>query len=77
MRFTRPVPASKSEQTALADSDIIALYRQNPLAHSTRIFTAFLICIAITYFWDAEYNNGRLADGARSMGRSIVHSMAR
>jgi hypothetical protein len=41
-----------------------------------RIFFAFLIFIAVTYFWDAEYNNGRLADGVRSMGRSIAHSMA-
>jgi hypothetical protein len=41
-----------------------------------RIFIAFLIFIGVTYFWDAEYNNGRLADGVRSMGRSIAHSMA-
>jgi hypothetical protein len=68
---------SEREQTALADSDIIALYWQNPQAPGMRIFGAFLICLAITYFWDAEYNNGRLSDGARSMGRSIAHSMAR
>ena len=41
-----------------------------------RMFGAFLIVIAVLYFWDAEYNNGRLTDGARSMGRSIVHNMA-
>jgi hypothetical protein len=41
-----------------------------------RIFTAFLIFIAVTYFWDAEYNNGRLTDGVRSMGRSILHNVA-
>jgi hypothetical protein len=41
-----------------------------------RIFIAFLIFIAVTYFWDAEYNNGRLADGVRSMGRSMLHSIA-
>jgi len=41
-----------------------------------RIFGAFLIFIAVTYFWDAEYNNGRLADGVYGMGRSIVHNMA-
>jgi hypothetical protein len=41
------------------------------------MFGAFLIVIAVLYFWDAEYNNGKLTDAARSMGRSIVHSMAR
>jgi hypothetical protein len=41
-----------------------------------RIFGAFLISIAIIYFWDAEYNNGRLSDAARSMGRSMAHSMS-
>ena len=68
---------SESEQTKLANQDKIALYRPNPLAHSMRMFGAFLIVIAVIYFWDAEYNNGRLTDGARSMGRSMVHSMAR
>ena len=41
-----------------------------------RIFIAFLIFIVVTYFWEAEYNNGRLADGVRSMGRSMLHSIA-
>jgi hypothetical protein len=50
--------------------------RQYPLGQKMRMFGAFLIFIAVTYFWDAEYNNGRLADGVRSMGRSIVHNMA-
>jgi hypothetical protein len=39
-----------------------------------RMLTAFLIVIAAIYFWDVEYNNGTLSDGARSMGRSIAHS---
>jgi hypothetical protein len=41
-----------------------------------KIFGAFLIFIAIVYVLDAEYNNGRLSDAARSMGRSIAHSMS-
>jgi hypothetical protein len=41
-----------------------------------RMFIAFLIFIALAYFWDAEYNNGRLADGVSSMGQSIYHHMA-
>ena len=76
MRFTRRVPLSESEQTAVADSDKIVFYRPTPPAHSMRMFGAFLIVVAVLYFWDAEYNNGKLTDGARSMGRSIVHSMA-
>ena len=40
-----------------------------------RFIGACLVFIVVTYFWDAEYNNGMLYDGARSMGRSIIHSM--
>jgi hypothetical protein len=42
-----------------------------------KMFMAFLIFLAIAYFWDAGYNNGRLTDGLVSMGRSISHSMLR
>jgi hypothetical protein len=42
-----------------------------------RIFLAILIALAIGYFWDAEYNQGKLFDGFQSMGRSILHGMAR
>jgi hypothetical protein len=42
-----------------------------------RLFLAFLVVLSIAYFWDAEYNNGKLSDGLRSMGRSISHSMGR
>ncbi len=41
-----------------------------------RMFMAFLIFLALAYFWDAGYNNGRLTDGLLSMGRSISHHMA-
>ena len=42
-----------------------------------RLFVTSLIVISVLYFWDAEYNNGTLVDGLRSMGRSISHSMGR
>jgi hypothetical protein len=42
-----------------------------------RLFVAFLMALSIAYFWDVEYNNGKLSDGLRSMGRSISHSMGR
>ena len=42
-----------------------------------KMFMAFLVAIAIAYFWDAQYNNGRLADGLVSMGQSMSHSMLR
>jgi hypothetical protein len=41
-----------------------------------RMFLAFLIILTVAYFWDTEYNNGRLTDGLRSMGRSMYHHMA-
>jgi hypothetical protein len=40
-----------------------------------RFFVASLIVLVALYFWDAEYNNGRLLDGLNSMSRSISHSM--
>ena len=40
-----------------------------------RMFVAFLVALGILYAWDAEYNNGKLADGVIAMGRSITHSM--
>jgi hypothetical protein len=39
-----------------------------------RFFVASLIVLAALYFWDKEYNNGRLLDGLDSMRRSISHS---
>jgi hypothetical protein len=43
--------------------------------NAMRLFVTSLIVISVLYYWDAEYNNGTLADGLRSMGRSISHSM--
>jgi hypothetical protein len=40
-----------------------------------RLFVAFLIVLAVAYFCDVEYNNGKLSDGVRSMGRSMSHGM--
>jgi hypothetical protein len=42
-----------------------------------RIFAAFLIILAVLYFWDVEYNYGTLSDGLKAMGRSILHSVGR
>jgi hypothetical protein len=39
------------------------------------MFVASLIVLAAAYFWDVEYNNGKLSDGVRSMGRSMSHSI--
>jgi hypothetical protein len=41
-----------------------------------RIFLAILITLGIAYFWDAEYNQGKLFDGLLNMGRSMLHGMA-
>jgi hypothetical protein len=38
-----------------------------------RILIASLIILAVLYFWDKDYNNGRLLDGLDSMRRSISH----
>jgi hypothetical protein len=40
-----------------------------------KMFMAFLVALAIAYFWDAQYNNGRLTDGLVSMGQSMSHHM--
>jgi hypothetical protein len=40
-----------------------------------RTLVASLIVLAVLYFWDKDYNNGRLMNGLQSMGRSISHSM--
>lgn len=41
-----------------------------------KMFMALLAALAVAYFWDAQYNNGRLTDGLVSMGQSISHHMA-
>jgi hypothetical protein len=42
-----------------------------------RIFIAILIVLSVAYFWDREYNHGKLFDGLHSMARSMAHSMGR
>jgi hypothetical protein len=39
-----------------------------------RAFVAALIVLTVLYFWDKNYNNGKLLDGLDSMRRSIAHS---
>ena len=36
---------------------------------------ASLIVLSALYFWDREYNHGRLLDGLDGMRRAISHSM--
>ena len=40
-----------------------------------RMLLAFLIVLGGVYLWDANYNNGILMDGAKSMLRDIEHSI--
>jgi hypothetical protein len=40
-----------------------------------RVFVASLIVVSVLYFWDKDYNNGKLLDGLDSMRRSISHNM--
>jgi hypothetical protein len=42
-----------------------------------RGFVASLITLAVLYFWDKDYNNGRLLDGLDQMRRSVSHSFVR
>jgi hypothetical protein len=40
-----------------------------------RVFMASLVVLFVLYFWDRDYNNGKLVDGLDSMRRAISHSM--
>jgi hypothetical protein len=40
-----------------------------------RVFVAFLVVLFAAYYWDAEYNYGKLSDGVRDMARDITHHM--
>jgi hypothetical protein len=40
-----------------------------------RFFLAIIIALAVAYLCDAEYNQGKLFEGVKSMGRDIYHSM--
>lgn len=42
-----------------------------------RTFVASLIVLSVLYFWDNNYNDGKLLDGLESMGRGFSHSMFR
>jgi hypothetical protein len=36
---------------------------------------ASLIVVSVLYFWDKDYNNGKLLDGLNGMRRDIARSM--
>jgi hypothetical protein len=40
-----------------------------------RTFVASLIVLSVLYFWDKDYNNGKLLNGLSGMRRDIAHSM--
>ena len=40
-----------------------------------RVFVASLIVLSVLFFWDKDYNNGKLLDGLDGMRRSISNSM--
>jgi hypothetical protein len=40
-----------------------------------RILIASLAVLAVLYFWDKDYNNGKLLDGLDRMGRDISRSI--
>ena len=41
-----------------------------------RVFVASLIVLFVLYFWDRDYNSGKLLDGLDGMRRAISHSMS-
>jgi hypothetical protein len=42
-----------------------------------RIIVASLVVLSVLYFWDKDYNNGKLLDGLDGMRRAISHSVFR
>ena len=40
-----------------------------------RNLVASLVVLAVLYFWDQGYNNGKLLDGLDSMRQSISHNV--
>jgi hypothetical protein len=54
-----------------------AQFAGNDEGGEMRMFVAFVIVLSTVCYWDAEYNYGKLFDGAHSMGNAILHSMRR
>jgi hypothetical protein len=42
-----------------------------------RGFVASLIALSVLYFWDKDFNNGKMVDGLDGMRRSFSHSSVR
>jgi hypothetical protein len=42
-----------------------------------RSFAALLITLAVLFFWDKDYNNGRMLDGLDRLRLSISRSFVR
>jgi hypothetical protein len=58
----------------LADAAVEGLKRRE---NEMRGFVASPITLAVLYFWDKDYNNGRLLDGLCKMRRSVSHNFVR
>ncbi len=41
-----------------------------------RVFIAALVGLFVLYFWDKDYNSGRLLVGLESLWQAISHSMS-
>jgi hypothetical protein len=82
-RLRRPVLFSRSSWICSAEAktlvihlgEVVRAIRLKAKGNAMRMFVAFLIFLSAAYYWDAEYNHGKLSDGVRNMGRSISHSM--
>jgi hypothetical protein len=64
------VEAHTNELSAFARPLVAFRHEGNEM----RFFLAALITLTVVYFADAEYNQGKLYDGVRSMGRAMSHS---
>jgi hypothetical protein len=53
----------------LDDAGICAAGRRRE--NEMRVFVASLIVLSVLFFWDKDYNSGKLLDGLDSMRRSI------
>jgi hypothetical protein len=64
----------KTATSPLADAAVEGWRRRE---NDMRSFVASLITLAVLFFWDKDYNNGRILDGLDRMRLSISHSFIR
>ena len=56
---------------------MLPLKAEGERKNEMRSFVAPLITLAVLFFWDEDYNNGRMLDGLDRMRLSISHSFIR